>query len=458
MFPLTRDAGCLLFILLALVHTCSADYYIDDTNTTLTYSSGPKAAWGPFAAGGESLELLLPNNTYMTIDPFQCYNHTYRYAACYSSDDCILTIPFTGKNSLVLLYGNADPLQGSGITIFVYQSGPVGINASITVDESFSQTNVLDAPPAPWYDIANVTMFDVQELVSGPHTVLLTVNDLFGSYSGMMWDYAYINETLVTTPPVTTTTGILTTVTSSSSAVTSVSTISSTQASSGSHSSLGAIVGGAVGGLALVVIGIIAALCLRRRRSRSFAPVDVTAGESPRPFNPSTLYDPEVSQVVQPAHTADTNASTITSNSTSPSAMLLTPNRRPPSDHGARMSTVTPFTSSASNPSERSSSKTPLVVSNISSPPSLGQLSPNDARPSQASSRVIPQSLTDEQADFITALYNNNVPAAAVARVVERMLADRHAGVQEWETELSLSRTHSMALTAPPSYDSVNPS
>lgn len=32
--------------------------------------------------------------------------------------------------------------------------------------------------------------------------------------------------------------------------------------------------------------------------------------------------------------------------------------------------------------------------------------------------------LTDEQADFVTSLYQNNVPVAVVARVLERMLAN----------------------------------
>ncbi|KAL4065232.1 hypothetical protein J3A83DRAFT_4265379 [Scleroderma citrinum] len=200
----------------AFLQPSYADYYIDDTNTTLNYASGPKAAWGAFAAGGESLQLLLPNNTYQTIDPFVCYNHTYRYAACFSTDDCILTIPFTG----------------SGITIFVYQAGPVGINASFAVDGSHAQTKVLSAPPAPNYEIANVSMFDVQQLLSGPHTASLTVNDLFGSYSGMMWDYAYINETLVTTPaPETTTSATTMALSSSSSSSTSTATTASSSGS-----------------------------------------------------------------------------------------------------------------------------------------------------------------------------------------------------------------------------------
>ena len=147
-------------------------------------------------------------------------------AACFSTDDCILSIPFTGKHASAVtrqFLSTSSTLQGSGITIYVYQSGPVGINASFSVDGTHAQTKVFSAPPAPAYSIANVSMFDVQQLISGPHTASLTVNDLFGSYSGMIWDYAYVNETLVTTPAPETTTSASTTSSSSTSTTTSTS-------------------------------------------------------------------------------------------------------------------------------------------------------------------------------------------------------------------------------------------
>ena len=114
----------------------------------------------------------------------------------------------------------------------MFQSGPVGINASFSVDGTNVQTNVLSAPPAPNYEIANVSMFDVQELLSGPHTASVTVNDLFGSYSGMIWDYAYVNETLVTTlTPETTSIAFVV----SSSSLPSTSTTPSTSTSTSSQ-------------------------------------------------------------------------------------------------------------------------------------------------------------------------------------------------------------------------------
>ena len=160
------------------------------------------------------------------------YSLTYQEdAACHSSDNCILSIPFTGEHTLSIISDTMAlivcTLQGSGITIYVYQSGPIGINASFAVDGNHSQTRVLNAPEAPNYAIANVSMFNIQQLTSGPHTGSLTVNDIFGSYSGMIWDYAYVNETLATTPAPGTTTSASTT--SSSSIPTTSSTSSPSQ-------------------------------------------------------------------------------------------------------------------------------------------------------------------------------------------------------------------------------------
>ena len=52
------------------------DYYIDDTNSTLTYSSDPKVSWMVFNASNTIQVMLLPDDTYMQVDAFACYNHT----------------------------------------------------------------------------------------------------------------------------------------------------------------------------------------------------------------------------------------------------------------------------------------------------------------------------------------------------------------------------------------------
>ncbi|KAI5987549.1 hypothetical protein EDD15DRAFT_2372268 [Pisolithus albus] len=457
----------LLFALALIVPSAWADYYIDDTNATLTYSSGPKAAWGPFAAGASTLSLLLPNGTYQAIDPFVCYNHTYRCefivfagGTCLTRDKTLHAtrqIPAFSKCPLLTMLNS---YQGSGITVFVYQAGPVGINASISIDGGYNETNVLSAPPAPNYEIANVSMFSVQELETGSHTLWMTVNDLFGSYSGMMFDYAYVNETLVSAAEASAATA---TTSSTSSLSSGLSTPATAPASATSSSTLGgvnigAIVGGVLGGVALIMVGVIAALCLRRRRRSGT--VNLISEGDVQPYDPYIPYDPPVSQV-QAAYNVGTgpNSSTQYATTTSSLSTPLTPNRRQPAAETGTDSTPFLLTSSSAPLSQDASSsssgrdrKTHLVSPN----PPLRQSLPDNGRVVENSTQELPPSLTDEQADFITGLYNNNIPAPVVARVVQRMLVDRQAGVREWESELGLTRSHSIATTAPPSYDAVN--
>ena len=209
-------------------------------------------------------------------------------------------------------------------------------------------------------------------------------------------------------------------------------------------SDTGTIVGGVLGGIAIIVIGAIAVLFLRRKKHRNNS-----ADADPRPFDPHTG--------AQSAPSPDTGHNT-TQSSTSPSSPPLLPNRRHPSvEQISGPNVITPFPPSQGSFSSRRDRKRVLEVSNDGS--SLGQFSPDDGRsaPSSTSPRNdIPQSLTDEQADFINGLYNNDVPAAAVARVIDRMLADQHAGVREWQRELGISRPASFATTAPPSYNHIN--
>ena len=209
-----------------------------------------------------------------------------------------------------------------------------------------------------------------------------------------------------------------------------------------SSSDTGIIVGGVLGGVALVIIGVLAVLFLRRKKRQN--KVDLTAETEVRPFDPHALYDPPY----QSSHRPGSGRNTMHNSSSPP----LVPNRRHPSID--QVNVIAPFPSSQGSSSSRRDRKQLLGLSNDSSSPL-----PDDSQsaPSSTSPRGdIPPTLTDEQADFINGLYNNNVPAAAVARVMERMLADRHAGIREWRRELH--RTNSLATTAPPSYDLIDQS
>jgi len=62
--------------------------------------------------------------------------------------------------------------------------------------------------------------------------------------------------------------------------------------------------------------------------------------------------------------------------------------------------------------------------------------------------------LTTEQADFVHTLYSHNVPAPAIARVMERMMGRGEAGAsgENPASVSSLRRENTNATIAPPRY------
>jgi hypothetical protein len=221
---------------------------------------------------------------------------------------------------------------------------------------------------------------------------------------------------------------------------------------------IGTIVGGVIAAVALIVATVLAFLWIRRRRRHPPEAVELYSDCSSPPFTPHTAYNPlftDAAGTYDPyaGHNPPTNNTARNNPIPSPSTELspfvpLVPNRldSPAVQRTPSMDEdiLTPFTTT-SNTSNSSGthSKTRGVQSNDpanapSSQPQIGR----DTSPL----------LTDEQADFINSLHHNNVPAAAIARVMERMLVDRYAGIREWERETRLARTNTMT-TAPPSYD-----
>ncbi|KAF9232916.1 hypothetical protein BU15DRAFT_54534, partial [Melanogaster broomeanus] len=69
--------------------------------------------------------------------------------------------------------------------------------------------------------------------------------------------------------------------------------------------------------------------------------------------------------------------------------------------------------------------------------------------------------LTDDQADFVNSLHANNVPATAIARVIERMMAGERRPTMEGMLQLgdpcTPSTDHGLDSAAPPhGYDHVS--
>lgn len=464
MFGPPSSIWLVIFTFLSSVCT----YTIDDSNySVLKFSENPAGpVWGPFGSDtGEQLSIRLPNGTMMAINSAQCYDGTYTYAACSTSDNCAVQFSFTG----------------SGITIYVLQAGPQGMSASLSIDSGSATTATLAAPPSPQYNIPHVVLFSVQNLVSGTHTAVMTVLDWQGGFSGMMLDYIDVNEAVVAgsssaTPSSTPTPTSSQTSTSASSlsqsstshstqsslstlspsvassfinqtSLSSAPTATSSTASGGGNdpssqllssskkNNVATIAGGATAGaVGLLALCGLALFCFRRRRSRATSG-NITPLLDERPasrFLGGSVADPFARD---PTLTSDLSFSTVAATDMARSSLrdveATIPSGGGPSSgrlpllaqdstgQGSAIVVDREQTPMRTLPTIPVLSTTPTTWPNekASSSRDAGQES------EQGQSGDLPV-LTDEQADFVTSLYQNNVPVAVVARVLERMLAN----------------------------------
>ncbi|KZP27897.1 hypothetical protein FIBSPDRAFT_1039890 [Athelia psychrophila] len=330
------------------------------------------------------------------------------YGACRNADECSVQIPFTG----------------SGATVYVNQGGLVGVNASFVVDDKPATYSWLAPISGPTFQKSNITFFSVQNLISGSHKITLNVVNYTTDYSAMMLDSVIVNETVVTAP----------TSSSSSSSITSTSSPSSTVTPSAktSHSSnVGPIVGGVIGGL--VVIGLALAFFLWRRSHSK--PNDTGRFEEDEHAVPQTVYNSPSSGLPVSFPQAQ-NASSVTSSQAPTTSATYTPY----SPSRAQGDSSVP-------PTAKHLDNTSLTVL---SPEGTSPRSPAHAWPNYGGDTGGAAELTDEQVEFINTLQQHNIPAHAVARVMERMLAGAPPSAmrgQDWMAESGVERL------APPSYE-----
>ncbi|KAF7974525.1 hypothetical protein HWV62_11986 [Athelia sp. TMB] len=400
-----------LLFLLAIVVLVKADYTIDDQNKTVSYSTGGN--W--FHSTTSEEEQLLVNGSYITIITDDCFDDSY---------------------------------PGSGATVYVKTAGMEGVNASITIDGDASSTNYSSLPSTPpAYQTANVSLFSVQGLVSGSHTIDLRVVDYQGSWSNMFLDSIAINETLVTAPATSSTSSSLT---STSSASSTASTSASSVATPHKSSNVGAIAGGVVGGLAVIGLALVLFLW-RRSRMRP----DNTSHSGEKDYRPPQSHqnnlrsglpisvppneDPSTAPYIQ----LQEEQSTYSPYSPSRASAQMPQDRFEPSS--AILSGGLPIEKHTSyNPEtvlspEGASMRLPVGVQSASHGASLAQ----------AGFTAGPARLSDEQADFINTLHRNNIPADAISRVMERMLGGALPSAmrgQDWMAESGVEDL------APPSY------
>lgn len=190
---------------------------------------------------------------------------------------------------------------GSGITMYVFNAGLSGMTASFSVDGGPAVSNTIQAPLPPTYQVSNVSLYNIQGIPTGNHTMKMTVLDWTGSgtATSMKFDYAYVNETFVATPATSSTSSMTSTSASQTSSQTSTQTSSTSNKSDLSFTqlntrltsyfrfrvNLGAIIGGTLGGLALLAGLVFGFFYLRKRKTTR---KDVLSEESPFQVNPFT--------------------------------------------------------------------------------------------------------------------------------------------------------------------------
>lgn len=196
--------------------------------------------------------------------------------------------------------------------------------------------------------------------------------------------------------------------------------------------------GGVVGGVVIIGLALAALLWYRRRsRSQPTSRFDerVAADGLSQAFYNSPSSELPISIV--PLHADEISSSPP---ETTPQPFSATPATK---EAGSAISLV-----SGGLPTSKH-----IYTETVLTPDGLLIMSPGTVR-SDAGSGSAPSAsavgLTDEQADFVNSLHVNNVPPAAIARVMNRMLAGAAPSSmrgQDWMVDSGVERL------APPSYD-----
>ena len=79
-------------------------------------------------------------------------------------------------------------------------AGFQGIAANLSIDGNQSVTATLPPPTPPSYQTPNVSLFDVQLLPSADHTATISLSDWDNGTTPLFFDYALINQSYVESP------------------------------------------------------------------------------------------------------------------------------------------------------------------------------------------------------------------------------------------------------------------
>ncbi|KIJ63301.1 hypothetical protein HYDPIDRAFT_29559 [Hydnomerulius pinastri MD-312] len=365
----------------------------------------------------------------VTVDASQCYDDNYarkphRHASRLplksNEFNCSWRMRLDPKLPCV------DTIR-SGITMYFVNAGPQGINAGFSVDNGQPVINTLQPAPPPNFQQANVSMFSVHSLPTGYHTLLMNVLEWDGSASWIMFDYALVNETLV------------------SNTTTSSSSTSSSQAPTGSPTSPSSapkfvlpLKGGTLAGIAGIAAIVFGVLYLRKRRS-------VVAEREERLQVDPFMSGPSTSNAPSVVRGKLFSVSQNTGVSASPQSRSAILRDEPIAENHQSKSNLRSLTPSSSSSAVRSGT---------SQPPGGSTSSPRVFQrgvPSPFAGIHGPVDLAVEDLDVLERLRSNNFPAETIARVAES-LAGRYPTNMSGGNEL-VRGASLMTAAAPPSYE-----
>jgi hypothetical protein len=333
------------------------------------------------------------------------------------------------------------PFTGSGITMYVFNAGLSGMTASFSVDGSAAVSNTIQAPPPPTYQVSNVSLYNIQGLPTGNHTMIMTVLDWSGSATSMKFDYAYVNETLVAIPATTSSTSSMT-----STSASQTSSQTPTQTSSTSNEvNIGAIVGGTLGGLAILAGLVFGFFYLRKRKA---TPKDVFSVESTFQVNPFSSPTPPSAQQ-RPFFTQHRQASlpvppltrsAILRDALAAGNYSSGPDQSSQSIRSGQSSAV--FQPLRRQPSYSADTDPPV-------PSSVSHVADAGSPFSDPASRY---NLTAEQAEVIDRLRADNVPVETIARVIEGFVSSNLPGGETGGGKVARGARSVVSAAPPPSY------
>ncbi|KIK99730.1 hypothetical protein PAXRUDRAFT_822414 [Paxillus rubicundulus Ve08.2h10] len=331
--------------------------------------------------------------------------------------------------------------------MYVLSAGFSGITASFSVDGAPAISDSIPAPPGPTFQAPNVSMYEVQNLPSGNHTMVMTVLDWEGSASSMKFDYAFVNETFVATP--TTTSAASASQTSSGASQSPSVPVENT--SNSNKVDLGGAVGGALAGVA-VVVAVVMSICYWRKRKTPPARSSPHATYQTAPFMSESSNPPPQTRVPVHGRKFFTERAYVEPTIPPLTRSAILREALAAGNHAASE----PLPSSYSTMSGTSSGplqplrRQPSIGFNTDQP---GSTSYSGAvSPSVDASVTSGYNLTAEQLEVIERLRADNVPSETIARVAEGFLSRYDSSADTSSSGRGLTRGGSVFSRAPPSY------